>query len=276
MNDNFIKELIDSVWEKNLEQYLVGQQSGYPYCPGGIPEFCAKKVIQDPGHPNDTASDAKRRSDILKDPGISEKTRERELRNLDREIELRNNPPEPGWGVLATEEMRAKETFERMLNNERMPSPGDGPNPLGYKSIQDGDPVLANIPGATPNTVGPEGTPAGLVLKLNDSSGKLQAYGEGYYSPRDAIKQSLEGVVPQARLLINGNPKPQSVNAPEGSKLNPNTQTAAQGATGATSAAAGQAQLNSGRPISTTGQTQTTAGGGSVGGRLPLIPRPNR
>jgi hypothetical protein len=44
MNSNLRKDLVDSVWEqlweKNLDQYLVGEQTGPPYCPPEKPCVC--------------------------------------------------------------------------------------------------------------------------------------------------------------------------------------------------------------------------------------------
>jgi hypothetical protein len=255
MNSPLGKDLVDSaweqLWEKNLRQYLVGDQSGPPYCPPQNPCSCAGGGGgAGAGGPNGGGagtgdSGAQASNNLQTNPAFSNAVNQRitDINNQSRQ------QVGPGRGPL---DNNNGNNVNRNYNSrgQEVSSGGSAPTP--------GNNYNAGMDTGSRNPTG--GGTVGVVVTANDAgvNGRLfvdpvQAANEGY----SAMKQFTQKQPPK-----------ECAAAGTGGTSNPAN---GSGATSTTSAAAGSTQntINNGRPVNNTGSTQNTGNSAGAGRPVP-------
>jgi hypothetical protein len=256
MNTNLRKDLVDSIWnelwEKNLGQYIVGEQTGPPYCPPENPCSCAGGGSgSGAGGPNGGGAgggdgQGQASNGLQTNPGFSSAVNQR-IQQLNNQAKQQIGP---GKGPL---------------------NPNNGNNVNQTYNSRTGQPISSGGGAYTPgnnyqgipnvgqrNATG--GGAVGLVLTINDNgvSGRIDV---------DAEKLANEGAS-IIKDYTKKEPPKECAGSGTGGPTNPAN---GSGATGTTSAAAGSSQstVNNTRPVNSTGSTQTTGNSAGAGGGRP-------
>jgi hypothetical protein len=256
MHANIGKDLADStweqLWEKNLYEYVVGNQTSSPYCPPQAPCNCSGGGSGGgPAGPNGGGAgggdgSANGTSALGSNPGLTGAVNNKLQGYTGQDRDLVG----PGRGPLTRDTSNDVKERYNTRTGERVNSGGGASEP---GSNYEGDYTRGQK-----NAVG--GGFAGGIMKV-DSDGNVTF--EPFFDPVQAVNEGAAAL--KTVLAKKQEPKKDCADTGGGGG-NPNNGT---GATGTTGAAAGSSQGtgNGTRPTPTTGSGQTT--GNSAGGGRP-------